>query len=481
MTSPVDGLLETLIALRSAWGEAVPAGDERAMTDAALLDVNERLAAARRLLDALHARVAAEMALRSRPEQGKDGLARQAGFRTPAKLIAAATGGHPADAARLIQVGEATRERTLLTGEAAPSRHPHVAHALRIGRISVPAAAAITSLLDRIELRVEEEKRDSAERSLVVHATQLSLEELQAVLRRAEAVLDPDGLEPAVAALHAERFAKIVVEPSGAILLTARLDPESAAPVVAVLDGIVTHQLRASRGRNTPDGVSVDRAGAAMPENRTLPQMRADALAAICRHAIGCDTDRLPGSAATVVVRMNLSDLETGTGIATIDGMEQPLDAGSARRIAAASGIIPAVLGTRSEVLDLGRTARHFTRAQRLALVERDGGCAGCHLPPGYTEAHHLRWWTRDAGRTDLVEGILLCTACHHRVHEEGWEIRIDAPPGGSPLAGTVWFVPPPHIDPARTPRPGGRKRYDPLTWDLLGEGTALSDVATAR
>jgi hypothetical protein len=307
---------------------------------------------------------------------------------------------------------------------------------------------------DRIALRVDHARRDTAERTLTEDATRLSLDELRSVLRRAEAVLDPDGLEPAIAEMHGERSVKITQDPSGMTVLTARLDPETAAPVVAVIEGIVTHQLRASRGRHTPDGLSVDApvrpavdapdAGPVLPESRSLP-------------------------------------LGGGSGIATVDGLEQPLDAGSARRIAASAGIIPAVLGSRSEVLDLGRTARHFTLSQRLALVERDGGCCGCHLPPAFTEAHHLRWWARDAGRTDLDEGVLLCSSCHHRVHSEGWEVRIEKPSGGSALSGTVWFIPPAHIDPTRTPSMGGRQRFDPLVRNLTGQADALPDVVTAR
>ncbi|QEW02736.1 HNH endonuclease [Microbacterium lushaniae] len=482
MTNPVDALLDTLAALRSAWGEASGAGgDERGMSAAALLDVNQRIAEARRLLDGVHARVAAEMSARSRPELGSAGLARQAGFRSPAKLIAAATGGHTGDAVRLIQVGEATRERTSLSGEPAPARHPHIADALREGTVSVAAAAAISAMLDRVAVRVEAGTRADAEAALIRQAPLLSLDELQAVLRRAEAHLDPDGLEPVVEELHGQRSLKIQQDATGTTVLTARLDAETAAPIVAAIDAIVTAQLRTSRGHNTESGLTVDAPagdavgsgtdaprGPVAPETRSLPQMRADALAAICRHASGCDENTLPRPSTAVIVRMDLDQLREGAGVATIDGIEQPIDAGSARRMAAAADIIPCVLGTASEVLDFGRARRHFSSAQRLALVERDGGCAFCHLPPAFAEAHHIRWWQRDGGSTDLRNGILLCTACHHRVHAENWEIRIDAPPGAPPTAGTVWFIPPPQVDPQRTPRLGGRRRFDPLAYHLV-------------
>ncbi|WP_258567135.1 HNH endonuclease [Microbacterium sp. Se5.02b] len=73
------------------------------------------------------------------------------------------------------------------------------------------------------------------------------------------------------------------------------------------------------------------------------------------------------------------------------------------------------------------------------------------------TKAHHIRWWKRDRGPTDLSNGVLLCETCHHRIHDNGWEIRVDG--GGG--CGRVWFVPPAAVDSARVPRLGGRARFD--------------------
>jgi hypothetical protein len=85
--------------------------------------------------------------------------------------------------------------------------------------------------------------------------------------------------------------------------------------------------------------------------------------------------------------------------------------------LACGAGIIPAVLGGSSAVLDLGREQRLFNRAQRVAMVLRDKGCraVGCDRPPSWTEAHHLtRPWS-EGGKTNLADGILLC-GHHHRL-----------------------------------------------------------------
>jgi len=52
---------------------------------------------------------------------------------------------------------------------------------------------------------------------------------------------------------------------------------------------------------------------------------------------------------------------------------------------------------------------------------------------------------------------VLLCESCHHRIHDNDWEIRIE----GRGSAARVWLIPPPNVDPHRRPRLGGRARYD--------------------
>ncbi|WP_366479096.1 HNH endonuclease signature motif containing protein [Demequina sp.] len=60
------------------------------------------------------------------------------------------------------------------------------------------------------------------------------------------------------------------------------------------------------------------------------------------------------------------------------------------------------LMGAPSDIVTL------FSLAQRLALTERDRGCAKCHAPSQHCEAHHIRWW-ENGGRTDLANGVMLC------------------------------------------------------------------------
>ncbi len=97
------------------------------------------------------------------------------------------------------------------------------------------------------------------------------------------------------------------------------------------------------------------------------------------------------------------------------------------------------VLSAEGLPLDVGRTERLFTAAQRRAIVVRDRHCAwnGCEVPAAYCEAHHIRWWDRDDGETSVENGMLLCSHHHHVVHQLDLEIaRLTAPrrARGAPL-----------------------------------------------
>lgn len=138
--------------------------------------------------------------------------------------------------------------------------------------------------------------------------------------------------------------------------------------------------------------------------------------------------------------------IRSGAAWSDYDG---PQSVGLARLLACDSQIIPQVLGGESMVLDQGRGQRLFTAVQRRALTTRDKGCAfpGCDIPPAWCEAHHIIWWKRDDGPTDVANGVLLCRRHHTLIHQDRWRIRRE--PGGA----RPWFIPPSHIDPTQRPR----------------------------
>jgi hypothetical protein len=119
----------------------------------------------------------------------------------------------------------------------------------------------------------------------------------------------------------------------------------------------------------------------------------------------------------------------------------------SAWRLGCEAGIRGFILDENGLVLDFGREQRFFTRNQREALSLTWGGCdaPGCDRPPSWCEAHHIVFWARDKGRTDLADGILLCRHHHLLFHNNGWEINRDS-------ESKYWLTPPVEQDPSRTP-----------------------------
>ncbi len=99
-----------------------------------------------------------------------------------------------------------------------------------------------------------------------------------------------------------------------------------------------------------------------------------------------------------------------------------------------------AVLAPNGALLDLGRTQRLATPAQKTALIARDGGCVipGCTVPGDACDAHHVIWWSR-GGPTDLDNLALICGRHHDEVHHGEWEIHM--------RHGVPWVAPPSWID----------------------------------
>ncbi len=280
--------------------------------------------------------------------------------------------------------------------------------------------------------------RAAAERDLVEHAQAFDPVQLSRIGRRMLAAADPDAVEAgeadalARAEQRAARTTDLALTPDGegGTWLRGRLDAEGTAVLRAALDPLAGPRPAAADGSDT----------------RPAGRRRAEALVEVCRAALAAGG--LPdsgGDRPQVVVTVPLATLRGGIGAATLeDGT--PISATAARRIACDAQIIPAVLGSRGEPLDVGRGRRLFTGPLRRALVLRDRGCTfpGCDRPPRWCDAHHVVPWAL-GGTTALHNGVLLC-GHHHRLIEAGdWQVTFA--PDGIPE-----FHPPPWVDPDRTP-----------------------------
>ena len=456
------------------------------LTDAALLSSLEAAFAARRTADAAIARVAGEIVERSRPELGVDGLARRSGHANAAQLVMAMGRVGKWDSDRFCKVGAATAARFSLAGEKLPPQFATLAVGVDTGVVAVEAASHIITHLNAARSNADAEAMVAAETALVDFASVGTADDVRRVAAQWRDHLDTDGVEPREEQLVAGRCLRRFWLSNGLKRYQLDADPERAAYLDAVLDAEIAAAFRITRrpqivGQvsdftdhtecSTDDAdVRVDRtdtggaiadpsrshdgsaqpSGSVIEDTRTPAQIGADVLTDMARHVLGCENTTPALASTTVVVRMTLDQLHTGHGAAQIGTDEHPISAGTARRLAADANIIPTVLGGKSEILDWGRARRLYSHAQKAAIIERDGGCiCGCGNPGVYLEVHHIRWWNRDHGRTDLNQGVLTCTRAHTMIHTHGWDIRfIDDHPH---------LIPPPTIDPTQTPRRGAR------------------------
>jgi hypothetical protein len=105
------------------------------------------------------------------------------------------------------------------------------------------------------------------------------------------------------------------------------------------------------------------------------------------------------------------------------------LTADEIRRISCDASLTRVIFGPDGHPLDVGRTRRLVTPAQRIAVMARDLNCVfpGCDRPARWCDVHHIIPWMND-GETNLDNLVLLCRHHHTLVHEGGW--RIEGKPG---------------------------------------------------
>jgi hypothetical protein len=94
--------------------------------------------------------------------------------------------------------------------------------------------------------------------------------------------------------------------------------------------------------------------------------------------------------------------------------------------LACTADIIPVVLDGNGVCVDVGRTRRLATTAQRRALRAMYPRCAmhGCHVGFDQCELHHIQYW-RNGGATNMGNLAPLCSKHHHLAHEGGWHLSL--------------------------------------------------------
>ena len=291
-------------------------------------------------------------------------------------------------------------------------RRQVVARALREGEVNRCQAEVIVAALEALPDDVDPEILAQAEERLVAEAARFGPRQLRILGRR---ILDV--LAPEVAEEHERRALEREEARAAAVTaLTSRRRGDGTTDLrIRVADSVADRLFTYLEAYTSPRQTPGDR--------RPYEQKLGHAFAAFLESV---DPERMPlhgGDATTLIVTIDYDRLRDGLGVALVG--DTPITAGQARRLACTATILPAVLGSDSEVLDLGRTRRLFSPAQRKALAIRDRTCRaeGCDIPAAWCEAHHATQpWAR-GGRTDLDDGLLLCSWHHHRAHDHRYRV----------------------------------------------------------
>ncbi|WP_203915547.1 DUF222 domain-containing protein [Rhizocola hellebori] len=266
----------------------------------------------------------------------------------------------PTEARKMIATAAALDHPCAVTAKALSAGAVNEAQAAVIGR-------CVTSLAEH-----GPDKQAEAEQFLLDKAAEHDAHALTVMADRILFVIDPEAaeehqrknLDAAEKRAARDRFFTLSPDGTGRTRLTGVLGAEAAAIVRAALEPLC-------RPTDPHD-------------HRSAGQRRADALTDIC--ALALATGQLPdnrGEKAQVVVTTRFDPTHQNLSEGMLDTGET-LSAETVRRLACDARIIPAMLGSPSQPLDLGREQRLFKGPLRRALILRDGGCAfpGCDRPP---------------------------------------------------------------------------------------------------
>ena len=207
----------------------------------------------------------------------------------------------------------------------------------------------------------------------------------------------------------------------GMVPVTGYLTPEAWAIYEAIF------AKNAAPGMCNPDDETLHLSGTPSQEqidndHRSLAQRQHDALVAIGRNALESgELGQHNGLPTSIIIRTTLQDLESRAGVGTTGGGTL-LPINDVIRLAGHANHWLAVFDKATgQALDLFRTRRMASPAQRIMLIARDGGCTKpcCAVPAYGAQVHHaLRDWA-DGGNTNVNDMTLACGPDNRLVDKE--------------------------------------------------------------
>ncbi|TXN31928.1 DUF222 domain-containing protein [Lacisediminihabitans profunda] len=462
-----------------------------ALDDVTLLEVQRRHSALKHQVDLHGAWIAGELARRSSHGLGYLGLAQKQGFFSPEELIQSLSGSSRSEASKLVKVGllmaesqaaeEAEGSATKPVPEQAepsgPSWHSPIARAVSDSALALDVAEAIRTTLAEIADRVPNSVvREACER-LISDAATRNADQMFRRARQVRDQIDEAGISEREARQYGERSLRVWRRRDGMIQTSLVAHPEEGEPLLAWY-----HDALGPRrgGPRFTDPAAQREATALLADSRTNEQIAADAFFDLFRSALDINpatmvghrrpsvriivTDHAvraaaddPARGAEHTTRISPSSPQPGHG--RIEGVLDPVSIATVERYLCDTGAVPVAFDDEGQCVNVGRDQRLFTSRQRIALAVRDGGCLfpNCGRPPSFCEAHHINFWARDRGNTNVADGVLLCRRHHLLLHNNGWEIVREH--------GSYWLVPPRSVDPLQVRIPLPSKNPD--LWDL--------------
>jgi Domain of unknown function (DUF222) len=458
----VSGQLAVAAAASGAVSTEVT--DYRVLDDAGLVSLSRTHAAAQKSLGTVGALIAGEIARRSDPSLGAQGLAQRSGHRTPEQFLKHTTGIAGRDATTAVRTGVLLAEIAddgaidAATGEVSVPTQPWlrpVAAGIAGGILSLAAADGIRSGLGNPNSAVTAVQLEDAAARLVAFAAEgMDADRLTRRARELRDELDLDGVALREEERRDQRVARLFDLPNGMTRLIADLDPESAIPIRELFDRSTSPKRGSVRFvSDEPPAMSErtegerDKVDSILNDTRTTGQLFADALVQLVKLGADANPNFLLGSGAPIIrIAATRKTAETRTGLAHFEGQHDAVSVATLERLGCEGRHLPISFDESGLPIDVGREQRLFGRRQREALALKWGGCmADCDRPPSWCEAHHIQFWKRDGGKTDVADGILLCRHHHLLFHNNGWEIVRDA-------ENRYWIIPPKEQDPGQSP-----------------------------
>jgi len=187
----------------------------------------------------------------------------------------------------------------------------------------------------------------------------------------------------------------------------------------------VVGNLTPEVGEQVEQALALARTAGGLEDTRTVAQRNHDALGVIAADYLARhQTPSFDGAPRTVIVTIDLGTLENQLRERWLTlPSGATITAETARRPACDAELIPVVLGSNGEVLDIGQADHEFTTPIRRAAYLRDHGrcgfpeCRNC-----VSELHHIVF-RRHGGPTSLDNAVWLCAYHHWLAHEGRWTL----------------------------------------------------------